>query len=70
MTKLKVHLIGAEHHSIHNYKASKSETAEKWIKGFRVLLKDAIEDNVDLEIIVIRGNSVIVKDPSEPLYIS
>ena len=68
--RLRVHLSGDGVNKVHRYEAEKVETAEKWGKAFQKLFEDAIKDQADLDIVVIRGVS-IEKDHGlkAPLYI-
>ena len=68
--KLRVHLVGDRVNEVHRYTAKDVETAEKWGKAFQKLFEDAIKDQADLDIIVIRGVP-IEKDHGlkAPLYI-
>ena len=68
--RLRVHLSGEGVNKVHRYEAEKVDTAEKWAKAFQKLFEDAIKDQADLEIIVIRGVP-IEKDHGlkAPLYI-
>ena len=61
--KLRVHLVGEGVNEVHRYTAKDVETAEKWGKAFKKLFEDAIKDQADLDIIVIRG-APIEKDHS------
>jgi len=55
--KCRVHLVGDNTNEILVY--SMDEAMEKrWTSAFRTLLKDAIKDDVDLEVIVIRSRIV------------
>jgi len=57
--KCRVHLIDNHTNEILLYSIDKDETVEKrWTAAFRTLLKDAIKDDVDLEVIVIRSKIV------------
>jgi len=53
--KLRVHLAGKGVNEIHYYTAKDLETAEKWGKAFQKLFEDAIKDQADLDITIIRG---------------
>ena len=53
--KLRVHLAGEGVNEVHHYTANSVETAEKWARAFKKLFEDAIKDQADMEIIVIRG---------------
>ena len=68
--KLRVHLVGDGVNEVHRYTAKDVEAAEKWGKAFQKLFEDAIKDQADLDIVVIRGVS-IEKDHGlkAPLYI-
>ena len=68
--KLRVHLVGDGVNEVHRYTAKDVEAAEKWGKAFQKLFEDAIKDQADLDIIVIRGVP-IEKDHGlkAPLYI-
>jgi len=68
--KLRVHLVGEGVNEIHYYTTQDVQTADKWARAFRKLVEDAIKDQADVEIIVIRGVSA-EKDHGvkAPLYI-
>lgn len=66
LVKLRVHVVGDGLHMIHNFSASK---VDKWMEAFKILVEDAVKDQADLEIIVIRGETVEVKAPNTT-YIS
>ena len=53
--KLRVHLVGEGVNEVHDYTANNVEIAEKWARAFKKLFEDAVKDQTDLEIIVIRG---------------
>ena len=65
--KLRVHLIGDEVNEVHRYTAKDVETAEKWGKAFQKLFEDAIKDQADLEIVVIRGVPIEKDHDLKPL---
>ena len=67
---MRVHLVGADELFVHNFSATNSEKVDTWTKAFRELVEDAIKAQKDLEIIVIRGNSVEMNRQSSPDYIS
>jgi len=67
--KLRVHLVGEGVNEIHHYTAKDLETAEKWAKAFKKLFEDAIKDQADVEIIVIRGVPAEDHGVKPPLYI-
>jgi len=68
--KLRVHLAGKGVNEVHHFTTKDVETAEKWGKAFQKLFEDAIKDQADLDIIVVRGVP-IEKDHGlkAPLYI-
>ena len=68
--KLRVHLAGEGVNEVHRYTANNVKIAEKWARAFKKLFEDAIKNEADLEIIVIRGVPTL-KDHGRnaPLYI-
>jgi len=57
--KCRVHLIDNHTNEILLYSIDENGVMEKrWTAAFRTLLKDAIKDDVDLEVIVIRSKIV------------
>ena len=68
--KLRVHLAGGGVNEVHHYTAKNVKIADKWARAFKKLFEDAIKDQADLEIIVIRGVAT-EKDHGfkAPLYI-
>ena len=65
--KLRVHLVGDEVNEVHHYRAKDVETAEKWAKAFKKLFEDAIKDQADMDIIVIRGVPIEKDHSLKPL---
>jgi len=57
--KCRVHLVGNNVNEVLLYSIDEDEVWEKrWTSAFRTLLRDAIKDEVDLDVIVIRGKIV------------
>jgi len=57
--KCRVHLVGNNVNETFLYSIDGDGVMEKrWTAAFRTLLKDAIKDDVDLEVIVIRSKIV------------
>ena len=68
--RLRVHLVGDNVNEVHHYTAKDVETAEKWGKAFQKLFEDAIKDQADLDIILVRGVPIEKDHGSKaPLYI-
>lgn len=53
--KARVHLIGDNVNEVHEVFAGDPKSLEKWQAAFTTLLKDALNDGVDLEVIVVRS---------------
>lgn len=66
--KARVHLIGDNVNEVHEVFAGDPKSLEKWQAAFTTLLKDALNDGVDLEVIVVRS-TVKMQSGQDKAYI-
>lgn len=61
------HLIGDGVNEVHVVYAGDPKALEKWQASFALLLQDAFNDGVDIEVIVVRS---VKKEPAKVVYIT
>jgi hypothetical protein len=68
--KARIHLLGDNVNEVHEvFTGGDPKSLEKWQTAFATLLKDALNDGVDLEVIVVRS-SVKPQNGQEKAYIT
>lgn len=69
MLKARVHLIGDNVNEVHEVYAGDPKSLEKWQAAFTTLLMDALDDGVDLEVIVVRSTVKMQSDQNKTYII-